>query len=293
MIVGRAQKQTFKHSPFSVTDFHPQNSFARFEGRSQTIKVPKKVEPWRVVLGCWEMLTSSWYSSKSADWRMGHYEKLIRCMMYVIWKMKGFPLLVSGKCSSVVVPFRTCNRFKKLKISADVGLDEVCDLCVKINRFCCWSVEVKKKTLLEACRKIWKTVVHHALFCWKMMIIATRHHRRMRYRCPDVSWTWMIHGVIKKTIMHKGGPTDSATKNPTSQIVRCAIQPWLSLSRPRNSWSLSERWEVGSFGEKLVWWSLMVIDVLQMTDLCCCLKFLSCPDLWKSSVFLANRGDKI
>ena len=47
------------------------------------------------------------------------------------------------------------------------------------------------------------------------MIIATRHHRRMRYRCPDVSWMWTIHGVItKKNIMHEGGPTDSATIQP-------------------------------------------------------------------------------
>ena len=55
---------------------------------------------------------------------------------------------------------------------------------------------------------------------------------------------------LKFNIMHEGAPTDSATIQPvrSSDVPK---SPWMSLSRPRNSWSLSERWEVGNFGEKL------------------------------------------
>lgn len=116
-----------------------------------------------------------------------------------------------------------------------------------------------------------------ALFCWKMMIIATRHHRRMRYRCPDVSWMWTIHGVItKKNIMHEGGPTDSATIQPvrSSDVpkthgCRCPGHAILGVSQSDGRLeTLGKNWKMHRITAPIVvWWSLMVIDLLQMSFL--------------------------
>ena len=117
----------FRHRSSPLTFTHLQamqghKLVARFEGRSETIKVPKKVaEELCLAAGRCLPVADTSVNQLTGEWTMKDYEsRLDACDM----EHEGFsiPSLFSGKCS-VVVPFRTCKRFKKLKICANVGLD--------------------------------------------------------------------------------------------------------------------------------------------------------------------------